>query len=102
MGLIKFQLNRSSPSVCNPTTRSSFCDEEDPNLKDNSLGPNSDQVKVDNENAFHQISQEVFHLLKDLRTKNHNIIIIGNLNINSISNKFDAFDVSMGYRRDVW
>ena len=54
MGLIKFQLNRSSPSVCNPTTRSSFCDEEDPILKDNSLGPNSDKVKVDNLNVSSQ------------------------------------------------
>ena len=33
---------------------------------------------------------DVLSILKGLRVKNHNRIIIGNHNINSINNKFDA------------
>ena len=33
---------------------------------------------------------DIWNILRDFRVNNHDKIIIGNLNINSISNKFDA------------
>ena len=44
----------------------------------------------------HKMSQKVLHNLKGLRIKNQNIIIIGNLNINSNCNKFDLKTIIPG------
>ena len=64
------------------------------NTKDNSSVHNSDDVVADNENVNDNVFQKtpqpyaVLKTLKYLRVKNHNRIIVGN--INSIPNKFDA------------
>ena len=41
-------------------------------------------------------------ILKDLRVKNHNSIIVGNLNINSIPNKFDALKTIIPGNIDIF
>ena len=63
---------------------------------DNVSGLNSDDNLYNkltiNDSLFKKEPEgdDVLSILKDLRVKNHNRIIIGNLNINSINNKFDA------------
>ena len=43
-----------------------------------------------NQNLPCEKSDDACHILRDLRVKNTNRIVIGSLNINSIPNKFDA------------
>ena len=43
-----------------------------------------------NKNIFHKNPDDFLHILKDLRVKNDEKVIIGSLNINSIPNKIDA------------
>ena len=45
---------------------------------------------------------DVLAILKDLRVKNHNSIIVGNLNINSIPNKFDALKTIIPGNIDIF
>ena len=45
---------------------------------------------------------DVLSILKDLRVKNHNRIIIGNLKINSINNKFDALKTIITGNIDIF
>ena len=57
-----------------------------------------------NDNIFHKNSRadDICHILRDLRVKNHNKIIISNLNINSISNKFDALKTIIPGNIDIF
>ena len=46
-------------------------------------------------------TENVSHILKDLRVRNYNKVIIGNLNINSIPNKFDQLKTIMQGNIDI-
>ena len=48
-----------------------------------------------------EIVSEPLKLLKDLQIKNHNRLIIGSININSLSNKFDQLKYIIGDSLDV-
>ena len=66
--------------------------------KDISSGFNSHNLVEDNKNINDGLfikspkQEDVLKFLKNIRVQNHNRIIIGNLNINSIPNKFDALE----------
>ena len=55
-----------------------------------------------NENILHKYPDDIWHILGDLRVKNNNKIIIGNLNINSICNKFDALKTFIPGNIDIF
>ena len=72
---------------------------------DISSGNNSgEDVENENLNLFQKDPQQddVLSILKDLRVKNHNRIIIGNLNINSIPNKLDALKTIIPGNIDIF
>ena len=74
----------------------------------NASGSNSVEVAENNssihDSSFHknQKQDDVLTILKDLRVKNHNRIIVGNLNINSIPNKFDALKTILPGNIDIF
>ena len=71
-------------------------------LEDDCFVPNSDGESEDNQNIDeNKTPQDALHILKDLRVKNRNRIIIGNLNINSIRNKFDALKTIISGNIDI-
>ena len=45
---------------------------------------------------------DVLTILRDLRVKNHNKIIVGNVNINSITNKIDALKTIIPGNFDIF
>ena len=75
---------------------------------DNVSGLNSDDNlnnKLTINNSLFQNEPEcddVLSIPKDLMVKNHNRIIIGNLNINSINNKFDALKTIITGNIDIF
>ena len=74
---------------------------------DHSVLNSDDRVEFNqniNDNILHKNSRadDIWHILRDLRVKNHNKIIIGNLNINSISNKFDALKTIIPGNIDIF
>ena len=66
--------------------------------KNISSGPTSDVVDRDSET----VNDNIFKILKDLKIKNHNRIIVANLNINSIRNKFDALKTIIPGNIDIF
>ena len=70
---------------------------------DNTSGPNSDDEIV-NIMLFQKepIQDDVLSILKNLGVKNHNRIIVGNLNINSITNKFHALKTILPGNIDIF
>ena len=70
-------------------------------FKENSPELNS-YVVYNNENFPGEMSNDAWHILKDLRVKNTNRIVIGSLNINSIPNKFDALKLIIPSNIDIF
>ena len=60
------------------------------------------QTSVENnKNSQKESPNKAFQILKDLRIRNYNKIIIGNLNINSIANKFDQLKLLIQGKFDI-
>ena len=104
MGYININLN---PHV-KPFVPQTSCTEVLTETMDNASGTNSDDIVDNNEIVNHILFQkepmqdDVLTILKDLRVKNHNRIIVGNLNINSITNKFDALKTILPGNIDIF
>ena len=64
----------------------------------------NDFMKLENinQNFPSQTSDDAWHILRDLRVKNTNMIGIGSLNINSIPNKFDALKTIIHGNIDIF
>ena len=66
------------------------------------LDESSSTMSSDEANASDSVTGSAFDILKEIRVKNVNKIIIGTLNINSLAPKFDQLSEVIGNNLDIF